>query len=83
MYRVLLAGALFASLPLPAFSQHNYFYQQVTPNYGYGNYRYPGGSIRHQRQNIGNTQFDTFSGPGGSVRCTTQYIGSMVYQNCN
>lgn len=80
--RLAFALASSALLAGPALAQYRSNYYQYSPNYGGGSIQTPYGTYNHQRQNLGNFQYDNFNGPGGSVRCTTQYIGNQVFQNC-
>jgi hypothetical protein len=76
------AGTALMAAPTVSAQQYNGLYNQITPNYGFGTYTTPGGTINHTQQRVGNTTFDSFNGRGGSVNCTTQRIGSQVFQNC-
>jgi len=78
---LLIASPLF--LLTPAQAQYQYSYQQIG-NIGMGTVNGPEGySGIYNRQQIGNTTFDSYSDGRGTVNCTTNRIGNQVFTSCN
>jgi len=77
---LLIASPLF--LLTPAQAQYQYIYQQIG-NFGMGTVNGPEGySGTYNRQQIGNTTFDSYSDDRGTMNCTTNRIGNQVFTSC-